>query len=202
MEWNYIQQPEYENYSLNERNGFIRLKGSSETIRGQGSPTFVGRRLQDINFTATTQLEFEPKNDNEEAGITLVNNRVHFDLMILTKDKKRFVQVKLQFGPDVYKSNKIQLNSGPVKLRVKGDNDKFIFSYAQKGEEFKEIDLAATSYLSSETVGGFTGVYIGLYATGNGKNCKAAADYDWFEYSPDKNTRDFAGFWESINFNP
>ena len=40
-------------------------------------------------------------------------------------------------------------------------------------------------YLSSETVGGFTGVYVGLYATGNGKVCTADADYDWFEYDYD-----------------
>jgi len=37
-------------------------------------------------------------------------------------------------------------------------------------------------YLSSETVGGFTEVYVGLYATGNGRACTANADYDWFEY--------------------
>jgi len=35
---------------------------------------------------------------------------------------------------------------------------------------------------SSETVGGFTGLYVGLYATGNGKACSANADYGWFEY--------------------
>jgi len=41
-------------------------------------------------------------------------------------------------------------------------------------------------YLSSETVGGFTGVYVGMYATGNGKASNAFADYDWFEYKKDE----------------
>jgi len=40
-------------------------------------------------------------------------------------------------------------------------------------------------FLATETVGFFTGVYVGLYATGNGKACKASADYDWFEYRVD-----------------
>jgi len=51
-------------------------------------------------------------------------------------------------------------------------------------------------YLSSETVGGFTGVYVGLYATGNGKAYSANADYDWFEYVKNESKADtgFPGF--------
>jgi alpha-N-arabinofuranosidase len=32
--------------------------------------------------------------------------------------------------------------------------------------------------------GGFTGMYIGLYATGNGTSASAPADVDWFDYRP------------------
>ncbi|WNH12585.1 hypothetical protein [Thalassobellus suaedae] len=31
-------------------------------------------------------------------------------------------------------------------------------------------------------VGGFTGVYVGLYATGKGKKGESEANFDWFEY--------------------
>ena len=37
-------------------------------------------------------------------------------------------------------------------------------------------------YSEIETVGFFTGVYVGFYATGNGKVSTTNADYDWFEY--------------------
>ena len=30
----------------------------------------------------------------------------------------------------------------------------------------------------------FTGVFIGLFATGNGQHRTAPADFDWFEYQP------------------
>jgi beta-xylosidase len=39
-------------------------------------------------------------------------------------------------------------------------------------------------YLSSEVAGGFTGVYVGLYATGNGRPASAPAHFDWFDYEP------------------
>ncbi|MFV2172230.1 hypothetical protein ACFHW2_12410 [Actinomadura sp. LOL_016] len=38
--------------------------------------------------------------------------------------------------------------------------------------------------LSSQVAGGFTGVYIGLYATANGRASRNHADFDWFEYRP------------------
>ncbi|WP_148660887.1 glycoside hydrolase family 43 protein [Marinilabilia salmonicolor] len=38
-------------------------------------------------------------------------------------------------------------------------------------------------FLSTQTVGWFTGVYVGLYATGNGESSEVPAVYDWFEYA-------------------
>jgi len=74
------------------------------------------------------------------------------------------------------------LKTGPVKLMIKGEKTNFSFWYAQGNETMKEIQKVASKFLSSETAGGFTGVYVGLYVTGNGKKCSASADYDWFEY--------------------
>jgi alpha-N-arabinofuranosidase len=70
-----------------------------------------------------------------------------------------------------------------VKLIIKGERANLILLYSQGNEEPKELTRVMARYLSSETVGGFTGVFIGLYATGNGIACKANADYDWFEYA-------------------
>lgn len=188
MEWNFIHIPDNNNYSLEERKGYLRLKGDITTIGGNNSPTFVGRRVQDINFSATTTLEFDPKYANEEAGITLVNNGTHFDLSITKFNGKRVVQVKLQFGANTYKSDKVIINPGLVKLRIEGDQNEFTFLYAQGNDEFKKVDSVLTTYLSSETVGGFTGVYVGLYATGNGKKNSTVADFDQFEYNTASST--------------
>jgi len=77
------------------------------------------------------------------------------------------------------------LKPGPVKLIIKGERADSAFLYSQGNDAPKEITRVMARYLSSETVGGFTGVYVGLYATGNGKVCTADADYDWFEYDYD-----------------
>lgn len=182
LSWTYVRTPDLNNYSLTERKGYLRLKGSASTIGESTSPTFVGRRLQHVNFSATTLVDFNPKSENEEAGLTLVNNGTHFDISVKKGKSDRMVQVQLQFGTNIYKSKIFALKPGPVRLRIEGDTNHFKFLYAQGNDDFKEVDSVMTTFLSSETSGGYTGVFVGLYATGNGKKCTENADFDWFEY--------------------
>ena len=184
LEWNYLRYPVNKNYSLADRKGFLRLTGSDQTIENGNSPTFVGRRLQHHYFSATTQLEFNPGKANEEAGIILLNNGSHFDLLIKQSGGKRVAICRLKFGNVIHESPQIVLKPGPVKLMIKGERSKFTFLVAQGNEPFKEIQTVNSKFLSSETVGWFTGVYVGLYTTGNGKASGSPADYDWFEYLP------------------
>ncbi len=185
LDWNYIQIPKEKNYSLSERPGYLRLKGDAATLSTYTTSTFVGRRVHDLNFSASTRLEFDPEKENEEAGIILLNNGTHFDLMLSQEDGQRFLQVKLQFGSVTHKTEKIRLEPGPVDLRIKGETMTYAFEYAQNGNEFKEIERIESRYISTETVGGFTGVYVGFYATGNGEQSETSADFDWFEYTSD-----------------
>jgi alpha-N-arabinofuranosidase len=66
------------------------------------------------------------------------------------------------------------------------------FFYQSKGGKPVSLGTALTKDLSVESIGFdygmcFTGVYFGMYATGNGQKCSKPADFDWFEYSPDAN---------------
>jgi len=184
-EWNYVRYPDYANYSLSARNGYLRLKGSELTIEDRKSPTFTGRRLQNLRFTATTMLEFNPARPNEEAGMILLNNGAHFDLLVRQSGGKRVAVARLRFGNVVHDSNPVVLKPGPVYLKITGAGTSFSFHCSQDNKSFTELISVGSKFLSSETAGGFTGVYVGLYATGNGKASTSFADYDWFEYNGD-----------------
>lgn len=54
-----------------------------------------------------------------------------------------------------------------VKLRVKGTAERYDFSCII-GDEAYSLGQLDTRYLSTETAGGFTGITIGLFATGDG----------------------------------
>lgn len=178
LEWNFIQCPSAF-YTID--NGVLQITGQAQILGESDSPAFIGRRLQNHNFTATTSLEFEPASENEEAGITLLNENQHFDVLIKKSGNNRILYVKLKFGSVVYKSKEITLEPGAVQLRITGAKSRFTFSYSQ-GEEFQDIDSVEARYISTETVGGFTGVYVGFYATGNGKQSQTKASYDYFAY--------------------
>jgi xylan 1,4-beta-xylosidase len=183
LEWNYIRNPIAGSYSFAARKGYLRLTGTDQTIEDRKSPTFVGRRVQDMNFTATTQVEFEPTpKTSEEAGLILLNNGAHFDVVIRQSGKARVAVARLRFGALVHESKEVVLKPGPVRLVVKGERSTYTFLWAQGTDAPTELVKVDAKFLSSETVGGFTGVYVGLYATGNGKPSTASADYDWFEY--------------------
>ena len=47
---------------------------------------------------------------------------------------------------------------------------------------WKLIGSALTKNLSTEMIGGFTGVFLGMYASGNGTPNTNPADFDWFDY--------------------
>jgi len=183
LEWNYVRYPDADRYSLDARPGFLRLKGSALTLGGrEGSPTFVGRRLQHTYFTSTTRMEFDPASESEEAGVVLLNNGTHFDLLVKRSNGNRVLVARLEFGSVIYQSDEVVLAPGPVSLRIEGARSVFRFSYAQGDNDYEQIQEVSARYLSSETIGGFTGTYVGLYATGNGRPSVTNADYDWFEY--------------------
>ncbi len=189
LEWNYLRYPVTANYSLTARKGYLTMTGSEQTIEDRKSPTFVGQRIQNMNFSASTQVEFTPNKDNEEAGMILLNNDTHFDILIKQSEGKRVLVSRLRFGVVVHESPEVILKPGPVKLAITCNRSFFTFSYAQGSDAFRDIEKVNSKFLSSETVGWFTGVYLGLYATGNGKPSTAKADYAWFEYTNNETPR-------------
>ncbi|MDC0584216.1 glycoside hydrolase family 43 protein [Bacteroidales bacterium] len=182
LEWNFIQPQNEDDDFYMIKNGKLLLKGKAIEIGEKETPAFIGRRLQHLNFTATTSLRFNPKNTNEQAGLSLVNNGQHFDLIVKNKDNDRVVYVELQFGSIVYNSKEFVLKPGDVSLRIEGKGTSFEFSFAQVGEYVK-IEEVDCRFLSTETVGWFTGVYVGFYATGKGEIGKEYAEFDYFEYT-------------------
>ena len=94
FEWNYLNNPIQSNYSLSDRNGFLRLTGNDSNLSQLPGVTFIGRRQQHFDFITTASVEFVPKNNNEEAGITLYKEPAwHYDFTIKNVSNKRVVMV-------------------------------------------------------------------------------------------------------------
>jgi alpha-N-arabinofuranosidase len=184
LEWNFVRFPQPGEWSLSERPGFLRLRGGARTLAAVEPSVFVGRRQQHIECHAATLLDFVPQSPGEEAGlVVLANNEHHYEIAVTRDDRGRCAMVRKQIGDLVVIAARQPLPEGPVVLQVQADQEVYAFSCMALGaDEPMPLATARTRYMASEVAGGFTGVYIGLYATGNGSPCAAPADFDWFDY--------------------
>ena len=93
MQWNTIHPPVKQIYSLTDRFGYLRLYTRKEVLNEICLPSFIGRRQRHKVFLAKTAMEFTPANENEEAGIALVqDDRFHYLMVLVQKDGKPFLQ--------------------------------------------------------------------------------------------------------------
>ena len=193
LQWNFIRNPNVEDWSLSEKKGFLTLHGSERTLEDHGSPAFIGRRLQHFNCHISTLLEFDPVNDGNEAGLTMFlngemasvkNGGHHYEIALTRINNKKSIIFRRRIGSIWMIDKTAEYSGNTVVLGIEASYRIFSFYYmAQCGKPVK-IGEGETHYLSSETGGGFTGLYTGMYATGNGKRLTAPANFDWFEYLP------------------
>src|SRR5690606_33291346 len=169
-------------WSLDERPGHLRLRVRPESLADVGNPSFVGRRQQHHRFAAFTSLDFEPR-DEEWAGLALVQNNDFHVLLVSTREGIRLV--KREQGIETVLAE-APAAPGPVRLGFEAHGRWYQASYSVSGPDgWTRLGSPVDGdILTSQVAGGFTGVYIGLYATANGRSSGNHADFDWFEYRP------------------
>jgi len=179
FEWNFFRHLKSDFWSLSEKPGWLTLYGQDITLNDNQSPTLVARRQQHFNCKISTLLEFSPKQNGEEAGLTVfMNEKFHYE--IIKKNSKIILRrrvgsmVCLQFEQEYYDSN--------VIFEVKATELDYQFVFINPDGETIIMGTCETSLLSTQVAGGFTGVYFGLYATGNGKYSTTPAHFDYFKY--------------------
>ncbi|MEK5061444.1 glycoside hydrolase 43 family protein [Paenibacillus sp. FSL H7-0326] len=185
--WNFIRNPDPNSWSLEERRGWLTLRGSSISLNDMGSPAFVGRRQQHFHCTVSTLLHFEPTREGEEAGLTVyMDERHHYEIgLTLDPQNGRNVFLRRRVG-SLWKVELQESFTGmEIVLGVEANESNYSFFYESNGIR-KLFGLGECALLSTEVAGGYTGVYFGLYATGNGRSCTVPACFDYFYYSPSK----------------
>jgi xylan 1,4-beta-xylosidase len=181
--WNFLRNPRDEDWSLMEREGWLRLKGSAVTLNDVDSPAFIGRRQQHFECKATARLDFSSQQEGDEAGLTvLMNDTHHYEIAVTFRDGVRCVIVRRRIGDLSAIVAQENIGNGLVELQIQADRKQYTFSYKLEGQSAKDLATGSTRYLSSEVAGGFTGVYFAMYATGNGRRASVPADFDWFDY--------------------
>ena len=183
-DWNFLRNASGERWSLAARPGHLRLQGGAASLDEIGTPAFVGRRQRHFRASARASLDFTPRTKADRAGLTLrANEDNHYDLVLTGEPGQRRVQLSTRTQGKTTLIAEQRAGDGPVELGIEAFADHYELGFVAGGER-RVLGRAPTAPLSTEAAGGFTGVYIGMFATTAASMPMPPADFDWFEYTP------------------
>ena len=186
LDWAFLRNPKYCNYDFSEKSGGVKLRGDSSTINDIDPQTFIGIRQKEFCNDILTNICFDTKEVGTEAGITAyMDENHHYDIAIIEEENENYVILRLCIGDLKSIVHKYSIGTTQsAKLLIKSDNINYYFYYADESGDEHFLGKAQTRYLSSEVAGGFTGVLLGLYATGNGIPCNEWVHFKEFSICP------------------
>ncbi|MEK3887222.1 glycoside hydrolase family 43 protein [Bacillus sp. FSL K6-3431] len=180
MQWNFIRTPREDFWSLGKRLGHLRLYAKPETMTEEVNPSFIGRRQQHINFAVRTKMEFQPNNEQEVAGLVLLQNQDFQYRLEIAKSEIKLI--KRESGKEQILAAH-DFNKSEVFLKVEAYGQNYQFYFAENAEQWKILyGNADGRILSTDVAGGFVGTYIGMFASSNGFESTNYVDIDYFEY--------------------
>lgn len=193
-DFQWLRSPEPERL-FDVSSGMLRLFGR-ESLGSWHEQSLVARRQTDFTYRAETEVNFDPKDTREMAGLTAYYGRHALYALALTTDKtgERVLQIiaaqaDTRGGTWSYLGPAVSMPEGPICMSVEVRNETLTFQYAVPGEGFTDIgpvlDATILSDEASVSVGGgcFTGAFVGMFAVDmNGLGKEAV--FPWFSYDP------------------
>lgn len=181
----FLRNPAEASWSLNERPGWLSLRGQSKGLSDIGQVSFIGRRQQYTSAEWSTLLDFNPTVDGEEAGLCArLDEDAHYEIGLVQKDGHRVIAAQLTIDGITRVEAEVPTTAERIYLKIQAELTEYTLLFSLEGQEWNKLSTAAAYPISPQAVkgNGFTGVLIGLYATGHGKVAEVPAHFDWFDY--------------------
>lgn len=188
VHWEFVRNPDRGSYSLTERPGYMRIwtrDGQLNEIRAKNT---LLRREQELSYTATTKVEFYPKKNGEQAGLTCYYSTATYARFSLCYEEGRKLQLVINRNHGEERMAEVSgIQECPVFLRVEVRRLTRSFYYSYDGIEWMLAGVLENCiYLCDEGVPDdpkrHTGTLVGIYANNGGCGSRIPADFDFFEY--------------------
>jgi len=182
LEWNFRRVPQEGTYLINNKDGYLRLFSSKNVIENRKSCSLLGIRQIETDFEFSVKMLYNPSIPEVQAGVSLFQKDDNYLTFTIERDREQNIILKL-----VSKEQK----KVPVVIQqtfLKSYNDSIIFKVFSKNQSYKyyySLDNGTNFNFFAETSSGlllskgYTGAYMGIYSTSNGKNTEEYVDFDW-----------------------
>lgn len=167
-EWIYIQNPDKSKYVADGK-GSVRIYGSASSLTQNDKPSFMGRRLESFTDGISVKVDGSNLEAGDEAGLTVYQiNDGHYDIFIKREAHGDYsVNVRYQVKALNHIVASKVIGSAVTGIGLAGEGENYVLWFTANGVRHNLASLPAT-LLSTEVVGGFTGVVTGMYVTGKG----------------------------------
>ena len=182
LKWNFRRFPIEKISYLDKQHNRLNLICHQNQIKERGSAALLGFKQTESSFEYSTQMFFEPLNNGSEAGISIFqkdDNYINFTL--IRNDDKIVLQSYAVKNTEIeeFLSEPIKQYNGQIEFRIVANEDSYKLYYKTSRKDFELFTILKGNLLISK---GYTGAHLGLYATGNGKNTKDFASFDYVNY--------------------
>jgi len=185
--WVGIRLPTSQFYALNKSTNSLSLEPRPVRLSAQANPSFLGVRQQNNDFSVSVTLSAQPTTTTCTAGLAAFQNETHYYAINIKIESGKLTEISLEQpapaagrgrGRGATSQSNAQPTSQPaphatklpdiltnieLKFEVAGPITKCF--YKAPGGDLTQIgpDLQS-SFLSTDTAGGFQGVTLGLFA--------------------------------------
>lgn len=188
LNWEFVRNPNYEDFSLTERKGYARIYTGKGQLFELNAKNTIVRREEELCYSAETALEFEPVT-TEQAGLTCYYSTATYIRFSVCKNKNSRVMelvINRNHGEEII-AQISDIPEGRVYLRIEVDYLTRKFYYGYDRDNMTLVDTIENCiFLCDEGVPDdpkrHTGTLVGIYANSGGSDNRIPADFDYFEY--------------------
>lgn len=186
LRWSWLRaEPPAGSAATGGEAGGLTLLGSAAALHEAAPAVFASVKQTGFCMKAGTALAFAPSQEGEEAGLAarLADGAFLAVGVRFAGGERRITAYGYDQGKRVELAEAVlPAGAGEVELAIGCDGEHYTVSAALEGAAPLIEASWAASRLSPETNWCFTGVCIGLYATGNGSACANPAAFRYFTY--------------------
>lgn len=166
LEWIMLREPRETWWGVNTETGRLELSPRSETLRGSGNPSYLGRRVRHVEYAASLQVE-TPDSSGISAGMALVmNERHHFYFAVQRSENGIRLFLERVDGGDASEEAALDLPAiDEIELKIESDRSLCSFYYKVDDDQWRplieNVDAKMISFTVQDAL--FLGATIGPY---------------------------------------
>jgi alpha-N-arabinofuranosidase len=169
------------------RGDALVLEPSRESLRGRGTPAFVGRRQQHDDFRVTCRVSADALTGDEQGGVAVLLHQDRFVTIGIGVDAAGAAEVRAAAhstaGTRVLGTWALARHA--ATLVVRGDRQGYAVGVETAPGEVVVLGAVERAFLSTEQAGGFVGVHLGVFADGAAGPATGRVRVESFRYEGD-----------------